>query len=114
MTENTSQTPVIPSWIDLAPEMKKKRQDAQETTVEPWQFLVRRYHPWRMQLYVKGRNMTARQLVGSIKANRLDEEGAAADFHLPIGAIREALAYAEQNGELLETEAEIEKLMRKS
>src|SRR3989442_1253189 len=66
---------------------------ALETAVAPWQFLVRRLHPWRKQLYVKGRNLTARQLVGSIKANQLDEEKAAQNHHLPIEAVREALAY---------------------
>ncbi len=85
--------------------------EIRETAVEPWQYLVRRRHPWRNQLYVKGRNMTARQLVGSMKANHLDEAATAADFRLPVEAVREAVAYVEGNRELLETEAEIERLM---
>ncbi len=89
------------------------RRERRETTVEPWQYLIRRRHPWRKQLYVKGRNMTARQLVGSMKANQMDEAAAAADYHLPVEAIREALAYVERNRELLEAEAEIERLMLK-
>jgi uncharacterized protein (DUF433 family) len=89
------------------------RTEMREATVEPWQHLVRRRHPWRKQLYVKGRNMTARQLVGSMKANRLDEAAAAADYRLPVEAVREAVAYVEGNRELLETEAEIERLMLK-
>jgi hypothetical protein len=87
--------------------------DGHEVSVEPWQFLVRRQHPWRTQVYVKGRNLTARQLVGSMKANRLDEAAMATDFRLPVDAVREALAYVEKNRELLETEAEIERLMLK-
>jgi hypothetical protein len=82
-----------------------------EQAVAPWQFLVRRHHPWRKQLDVKGRNMTARQLVGSIKANGFDGERAALDHHLPVEAIREAQAYVDQHRKLLETEAEIERLM---
>ena len=82
-----------------------------EAPVEPWQYLVRRRHPWRTQLYVKGRNLTVRQLVGSMKANQFDEAAAAADHRLPVEAVREALAYVERNRELLETEAEIERLM---
>ena len=78
-----------------------------ETPVAGWQYLVRRRHPWRQQLYVKGRNMTARQLVGSMRANDLDEEKTAADFHLPVEVVREALAYVEANKELLETELEL-------
>jgi uncharacterized protein (DUF433 family) len=89
------------------------RKEMREVLVEPWQYLVRRQHPWRKQLYVKGRNMTARQLVGSMKANQLDAEAAAADYRLPVEAVREALAYFESNRELLETEAEIERLMLK-
>ncbi len=84
-----------------------------ETPVEPWQHLVQRHHPWRTQLYIKGRNLTARQLVGGIKANRLDEKQAAANYDLPVEAIREALTYVEKNQELLAIEAEIERLMLK-
>jgi uncharacterized protein (DUF433 family) len=89
------------------------RKETREAAVEPWQYLVRRLHSWRKQLYIKGRNMTARQLVGSMKANHLDEPAAAADYHLPVEAVREALAYVERHRELLETEAEIERLMLK-
>ena len=94
-------------------EEKIERREMREAAVEPWQYLVRRQHPWRKQLYIKGRNLTARQLVGSMKANQLDEEAAAADNRLPVEAVREALAYVESNRELLETEAEIERLMLK-
>ena len=87
--------------------------EPRETAVEPWHFLVRRRHSWRTQLYVKGRNLTARQLVGAMKANRLDDVSAAADFRLPLEAVREALVYVEKNRELLQTEAEIEQLMLK-
>ena len=80
-----------------------------EAPFDPWKYLVRRAHPWRKQLYVQGRNLTVRQLVGGIKANQFDEEKAAANYELPVEAIREALAYVEQNKELLETEAEIER-----
>jgi uncharacterized protein (DUF433 family) len=94
-------------------EEKIDQSEKREVPVEPWQYLVRRQHPWRRQLYFKGRNMTARQLVGSMKANDLDETAVAADNRLPLEAIREALAYVERNRELLETEAEIERLMLK-
>ena len=57
--------------------------------------------------------MTARQLIWAMKANQLDPEAAAADYHLPVEAIREAIAYVERHRELLEAEAEIERLMLK-
>jgi hypothetical protein len=84
-----------------------------ETPTPPWQYLVTREHPWRRQLYVKGRNMTARQLVGGIRANQLDETTAAANYQLPIEAIREALTYVDQNKAFLEAEAEAERLLLK-
>src|SRR5262245_64724872 len=43
-----------------------------ELAVDPWKHLVGRPHPWRKQLYLRGRNMTARQLVGGMRANSLD------------------------------------------
>jgi len=89
------------------------RREMREVAVEPWQYLVHRQHPWRKQLYVKGRNMTARQLVGAMKANQLNEAAAATDNRVPVEAVREARAYVESNRELLETEAEIERLMLK-
>ncbi|MHB1421610.1 MAG: hypothetical protein ACYC3I_00155 [Gemmataceae bacterium] len=94
-------------------EERLDRRELREAAVQPWQYLVRRQHPWRQQLYIKGRNLTARHLVGSMKANQLDEAAAAADYRLPVEAVREAVAYVEQNRELLETEAEIERLMLK-
>src|SRR5437588_68142 len=116
MAENNTHTSerldTIESRLRRLEEMIDRR-EMREAAVEPWQYLVRRQHPWRKQLYVKGRNMTARQLVGSMKANQLDEAAAAADYRLPVEAIREALTYVERNRELLETEAEIERLMLK-
>lgn len=72
-----------------------------ESPAPPWKHLVVRGHPWRKQLYIKGRNMTVRHLIGSVIANQLTEEEGAKDHDLPVEAIREALAYAEQNPEVL-------------
>jgi hypothetical protein len=88
-------------------------QQGGETEVPPWKFLVSRRHPWRKQLYLKGRNLTARQLVGSMHANAFDEAAAAANYHLPVEAVHEAVAYVQANAELLQTESEIERLMLK-
>ena len=116
MAMNNTHTPdrldTIESRLRRLEEMIDRREMC-AAAVEPWQYLVRRQHPWRKQLYVKGRNMTARQLVGSMKANQLDEAAAATDNRVPVEAVREALAYVERNRELLETEAEIERLMLK-
>jgi uncharacterized protein (DUF433 family) len=72
-----------------------------EAAAPPWKYLVVRKHPWRKQLHIKGRNMTVRQLVGTVKASRFTDEEAAKDLHLPVEAIREALAYFEANPEVI-------------
>ena len=84
-----------------------------ETPVEPWKHLVARRHPWRKQLFLKGRNMTVRQLVGTVKANKFSEEQAAKDLGLPVEAIREAFAYFEANPEVIELDAAHERYLRK-
>ncbi len=55
--------------------------------------------------------MTVRQLVGGVRANKLSEEQAAANYDLPVEAIREALAYAEENAALLDLEAAYERFL---
>ena len=79
-----------------------------ETPVEPWKYLVRRNHPWRKQLYIKGRKMTVRQLLSNMTPNDYTEDEAAENLELPVEAIREALAYAEQNAALLQYETAYE------
>ncbi|MGH7192500.1 MAG: hypothetical protein ACREJM_03080, partial [Candidatus Saccharimonadales bacterium] len=68
---------------------------AEERVPTEWRYLVERSHRWRRQLSLKGRNMTAGQLVGRMRANGLTAEQAAADFELPLDAVEEALCYCE-------------------
>jgi uncharacterized protein (DUF433 family) len=82
-----------------------------EVKVEPWEHLVRRQHPWKRQLFMKGRNMTVRQLVGTVKANKLSIEEAATDLDLPPEAVTEALHYAEKYKDLLEADAAYERYL---
>jgi uncharacterized protein (DUF433 family) len=98
-------------WARLVASAKERLPAPQprERTVEPWRHLVARPHPWRRQLYVKGRNMTVRQLVGTVKANRFTPEQAAEDLELPVEAIHEALQYAEKHKDLLESDAAYER-----
>jgi uncharacterized protein (DUF433 family) len=88
-----------------------RNQRGPEVGTGGWQYLVARAHPWRRQLYLKGRDMTVRQLVGTVKANKLTPEEAAEDLELPVEAVREALRYAEENEELLELEAAYERYL---
>jgi uncharacterized protein (DUF433 family) len=84
-----------------------------ESPVEPWKHLVARKHPWRKQLFIKGRNMTVRQLVGGIKANQFTEGQAAENYHLPVEAIREALRYFDENPEVIDLDAAHERYLRR-
>ena len=74
----------------------------------PWKHLERRPHKWRRQLYVKGRNMTARQLAGGVLSNKMTPEEGARDYDLPVEAVREALAYVEKEKDLVEYEVMFE------
>src|SRR5437762_13149385 len=116
MAENNTNTPdrldTIESRLRRLEEMID-RKEMREAAVAPWKHLVRRQHPWRKQLYVKGRNMTARQLVGAMKADNRNEDETADDFGLSVEAVREALAYVEQNKELVNAEVEMERTMHK-
>jgi uncharacterized protein (DUF433 family) len=76
-------------------------QGPRETPAPPWKYLVVRKHPWRKQLYIKGRNMTVRHLVGGVKSNKFSDEQAAENYDLPVEAIHEALAYFEANPEVI-------------
>lgn len=89
-----------PRAIDALPEFTRAlRPEA------AYRWLVAVPHPWRRQLSLKGRRLTAGQLVDVLHANRLSAEAAAAEFDLPVEAVREALDYCERNGELVAAEA---------
>ncbi len=56
-----------------------------------WQYLVERPHPWRRQLYIKGRKLLASTLWQNMIANKMSKEEAADNWNLPLGAIHEAV-----------------------
>jgi len=78
-----------------------------------YQYLVSRPHPWRKQLFIKGRNMTVAHLIYSIRTNKLSPEEAAQNYDLPLEAIEEAMQYYALNRELIEIEALEEKRILK-
>ncbi|MBI4280436.1 MAG: hypothetical protein HY660_18440 [Armatimonadetes bacterium] len=69
-----------------------------------YEFLVRRPHPWRKQLYLKGRNMTVGQLVAVMNANRWTPETVAEEYDLPVPQVREALVYYSAHRDLVDAE----------
>ncbi|NJL56586.1 hypothetical protein HC928_16530 [bacterium] len=92
--------------LELASAILRSLQDA--TSAEPWQFLVSRPHPWRKQLYIKGRKLLASTLWQDAIANHMTPEQAAENWDLPLGAVREAIEYCETHQDLLRLEAEEE------
>ena len=99
------------SFDDTARALGHTPEDApRELPAAGFQHLVSRRHPWKRQLFIRGRNMTVRQLVGTVRANGWDEGEAADAMELPAAAIREAVSYADANKELLAAEAEYERL----
>ena len=74
-----------------------------------WRWLVSRPHPWRRQLWVKGRRLLASQVWGDIRTNGLTVEQAAEDFDLPPEAVEEILRYCESNATLIALEADEER-----
>lgn len=74
-----------------------------------WQYLVARPHPWRRQLYIKGRKLLASTIWRDMIANQMSPKEAADNWNLPLAAIHEAVSYCESHAELLKLEAEEER-----
>lgn len=69
-----------------------------------WTWLVERDHPWRRQLWVKGRTLTGGALASTLETERWSPEQAAHEFELEVDAVLEAIEYAHLNGALIEAE----------
>lgn len=69
-----------------------------------WTWLVKREHPWRRQLWIKGRNMTAGSVASTVATNGWSPERMADEFDLPVEAVVEAIRYAETARELIDAE----------
>lgn len=73
--------------------------------LQKWIYLVNQAHPWKRQLFVKGRKLSAAAVWSGMLVNKLSREQAAANWDLPVEAIDEIYAYCEENKVLLEMEA---------
>jgi hypothetical protein len=74
-----------------------------------WQYLVTRSHPWRRQLYIKGRKLLASTVWQDMMANEMSPQQAAENWDLPLIAIYEVTRYCESHQELLKLEADEER-----
>ena len=72
-----------------------------QSTAAPWAYLEMRPRSFYRQLFVKGRNISARTLYGQYLDGEdgpgRTAEQLADDFDLPLAAVREAIAYCESN-----------------
>ncbi len=77
--------------------------------IENWQYLIARPHPWRKQLYIKGRKLLASTIWRDMTANGMSPEQAADNWDLPLSVIYEAMNYCQSHQELLKLEADEER-----
>lgn len=76
---------------------------------ENWYYLVARPHPWRRQLYIKGRKLLASTVWQDKIVNKMTLEQAAENWDLPLAAIYEVIHYCESNRDLIKLEADEER-----
>ncbi|MGK7877133.1 MAG: hypothetical protein AB4426_28715 [Xenococcaceae cyanobacterium] len=74
-------------------------------TTTQWQYLEKRPHPWRQQLYIKGKRIKASVIWSDMIVNEMSQEEAADNWELPLAAIHEVIEYCETHQELLKQEA---------
>ena len=75
---------------------------------ERYEHLEWRPHRWRKQLSIKGRKMTVGQFVYVMRAAGWDVAEGARQYHLPLAAAQEAVAYYERHRNLVGGEADEE------
>lgn len=79
-----------------------------------WTWLVERDHPWRRQLWIKGRRMTAGDLARTVEIEGWPVERAADEYDLPVEAVEEAQRYLAANRDLVVAEEQENRLAAES
>jgi hypothetical protein len=74
-----------------------------------WRWLIERPHPWRRQLWVKGRKLLASAVWLDALTNGMGPREAAANWDLPQDACDEIFAYCDANETLIDAEANEER-----
>lgn len=80
-----------------------------EHTQTEWLYLCQRPHPWRRQLYIKGKKLLASTLCSEMARSNLTPAQVAVERDLPLKAVHEAIRYCQLNRDLIKMEAEEEK-----
>jgi hypothetical protein len=89
-----------PRAIDAIPELT-----AALRAESRYRYLVAVPHRWRRQLMLKGRRITAGQLVSTMDAENWSVDDAAREFELDPLAVAEAVDYVSRSRALIEAEA---------
>jgi uncharacterized protein (DUF433 family) len=71
-----------------------------------WQYLEKRPHPWREQLYIKGKRIKASVIYSDMIVNEMTPQEVADDWELPLAAIEEVIEYCSTHQQILKQEAE--------
>lgn len=74
-----------------------------------WRWLVERPHPWRRQLWIKGRKLLASTVWLDALTNGVSQREAAENWDPPLEACEEIFAYCEANRTLIEAESNEER-----
>ena len=74
-----------------------------------WQYLEQRPHPWRQQLYIKGKRLRAFTVWMDMIVNEMTPAEVAESKEIPLAAVHEAIEYCETHRDLLQQEAERER-----
>ena len=72
---------------------------------EQYEYLEWRPHRWRRQLSLKSRKMTVGQFVYAMRAAGWDVAEGARQYHLPLAAAQEVVAYYRRHKDLVDGEA---------
>lgn len=73
----------------------------EEAMSPKWNWLVEREHPWRRQLWIKGRRIAAGDLARTVEIEGWSPEQAADEFDLPVDAVEEAVRYLAESRDLV-------------
>ena len=93
--------------LDLIAALVQSLQNQVE--IDDWQYLAKRNHAWRKQLYVKGQKLLASTIWQDMTANEMSVEDAADNWNLPLDAIDEVVRYCESHQDLLKLEVDEER-----
>jgi uncharacterized protein (DUF433 family) len=70
-----------------------------------WQYLEKRPHSWRQQLYIKGTRIKASVIYSDMIANQETPQETAENWDLPLAIIEEVIEYCKTYQALLDSEA---------